>query len=83
MAAAKILSDNQRSYYRALLSVIVESMEVGKQYYTHYFETIQGVGYTFTNDRPLLRKVLRTLEADGKIKNINLGFNCHKWELVA
>ena len=80
MAASKTLSPDNQMYYRHSLRAILAELTDGKQVYTHHFEYL-GLS-SISRDRPLLRKCLRTLEAQGFIENINLGFNIHQWKIT-
>ena len=76
-----------KMYYRDDLKNILNELKDGKQVYTHYFEFIRVNGnrqwqFVGKENRPHLRKCLRTLEADGLVENINLGCNIHQWKIT-
>lgn len=79
---SKLLSDNERVYYKSVLQSIVNALEKCSPAYTHHFESIGHMCIKGKDNRPLLRRMLRTLEADGIVENIDLGCNTHKWKLI-
>lgn len=76
-----------KTHYRSDLNKILNELKDDKQVYTHYFEFISVNGnrqwqFVGKENRPHLRKCLRTLEADGLVENINLGCNIHQWKIT-
>jgi len=78
----ELLSDNDRMYYRTALQKILHALRDGQKHYTHHFEYIDVASLKGKDNRPLLRKCLRTLEADGFIKNFDEGSNVHMWQIT-
>lgn len=78
-AKSNILSDYLKHYHsQTLLNILKHAAKEVR--YTHAFELeycLKGKA-----NRPFLRKCLRTLEADGLIENINLGYNIHQWKIT-
>lgn len=77
---SEILSDNDRMYYRTGLKKILHALRDGQKHYTHHFEQITC--FSGKDNRPLLRKCLRTLEADGLVQNFDQGYNIHMWQIT-
>lgn len=71
-------------YYCGHLKAILKELADGKKVYTHHFEHINPKVWQFVGkeNRPHLRKCLKTLEAAGLIENFNLGFNIHQWAIT-
>jgi hypothetical protein len=78
----ELLSDNDRMYYRTALQKILHAMRDGHKHYTHAFENVYGYLFAGKHNRALLRKCLRTLEADGLVQNFDEGFNVHMWQIT-
>lgn len=74
----KLLTDYERVYYKPVICNILSLFKENESYYTSHFRYAAS---TVRSDIVLLRRILRTLEADGTVQNINLGFNDHKWKL--
>jgi len=81
----KSYSDAMKHFHGGDLKAILNELQDGKQVYTHHFEFKLSNGkryYQFSGkeNRPHLRKCLWSLEADGLIENIDLGFHIHQWK---
>lgn len=67
-------------YYSVSLWAILQSIsEATDKVYTHHF---QYIGRSELKDKPLLRKLLRTMEKWGLVANHDEGFNLHKWSIT-
>lgn len=73
----KLLTHSERVYYSSVIDRLLYVLSDNAPHYT--FELRQSTSTT-SHDAPLLRRILRTLEDDGKIENVNLGYNIHKWK---
>ena len=76
----QLLTDNDRMYYCTALQQIVNLLRDGQKHYTHHFEQIAC--FSGKDNRPLLRKCLRTLESDGLVQNFDQGYNIHMWQIT-
>lgn len=82
---ATILSDYDRAYHRSELNAILEKLASEEsEIPTSSFEFLSPRIWSFVgkDNRPFLRRCLRTLESEGLIENINKGFNHHYWKIT-
>ena len=77
----KTLSDDLRRWYAGDLIARLNELSNQAQVYTLHFEFMRPKRF-YVRDRGHLRKCLRTLEADGLVEKINLGFNIHQWKIT-
>jgi hypothetical protein len=83
MKKSQVYSEDLRRWHSAHIQALLEALRKMEQpAYTHLFEFIGINEFSGDNNRPHLRKCLRTLEAYGLIENINLGFHIHQWRIT-